>query len=62
MAEKKEGTVGPPKMNPGDEAPRGTPGTGEDVCPVCRGTGVVERRACTNCGGTGIVIKGIAGG
>ena len=41
---------------PGDDAPAGTPGTGENVCPVCGGSGQVEGRACANCQGTGKVI------
>jgi hypothetical protein len=49
-------------MNPGDEAPAGTPGTGEDVCPVCSGKGrLASGRPCENCGGTGKVIEGIGG-
>ncbi len=32
----------PPPMNPGDEAPAGTPGTGEDMCPRCKGKGKLE--------------------
>src|SRR5947199_303234 len=33
-------TSGRPKpMAPGDQAPPGTPGTGEDVCPRCGGSG-----------------------
>ena len=28
-----------PSMNPGDEAPAGSPGTGEAVCPRCAGRG-----------------------
>jgi hypothetical protein len=28
-------------MAPGDEAPKGTPGAGENLCPACAGTGVV---------------------
>ena len=52
--------------NPGDEAPAGTPGTGEDVCPVCHGTGSVleadDTIACGNCGGTGVITEGIGGG
>lgn len=48
-------------MNPGDEAPAGTPGTGEDVCPVCHGAGHIANRFCENCGGTGKVIRGIGG-
>jgi RecJ-like exonuclease len=49
-------------MNPGDDAPPGTPGTGEDVCLECNGTGNVQDGECPNCGGTGKVIKGVAGG
>ena len=48
--------------NPGDEAEPGTPGTGEDICPVCSGKGKVDGRECQNCGGTGKVIEGIGGG
>jgi DnaJ-class molecular chaperone len=50
-----------PEMNPGDEAVESTPGTGEDVCPVCRGAGVIGTRPCDDCGGTGKVIVGIGG-
>jgi DnaJ-class molecular chaperone len=60
------GTGGPSagtgKLNPGDDAPAGTPGTGEDVCPKCQGSGKQQGNACPNCGGTGVVIKGVAGG
>ena len=50
-------------MNPGDDAPPGTPGTGEDVCPRCGGSGRVEQgAACPDCSGTGRVNKGIGGG
>lgn len=48
-------------MSPGDQAPAGTPGTGENVCPVCGGEGSVEGRPCANCGGTGVVIEGVGG-
>ncbi|HMQ35310.1 MAG TPA: hypothetical protein PKD53_31615 [Chloroflexaceae bacterium] len=48
-------------MSPGDEAPAGTPGTGENVCPVCGGEGTVDGGECANCGGTGVVIEGIGG-
>ena len=47
---------------PGDDAPAGTPGTGENVCPVCGGSGSDERGApCSHCDGTGKVIVGIGG-
>ena len=48
-------------LNPGDDAAPGTPGTGEDICPVCGGTGTNGDSACENCGGTGKVIYGIGG-
>lgn len=48
-------------LNPGDEAAPGTPGTGEDICPVCRDNGKRDGRACANCGGTGRITKGIGG-
>jgi hypothetical protein len=54
----------PPKivLNPGDVAEPGTPGTGEDVCRECHGTGrIAGGQPCPNCGGTGKVIKGIGG-
>jgi RecJ-like exonuclease len=52
----------PPKMNPGDEAKPGTPGTGEDICPECNGKGKTARNEpCRNCGGTGKVVRGIGG-
>ncbi len=54
-------TSGSPKLNPGDDAPPGTPGTGENLCPVCGGSGQTENKPCTNCGGTGKVIEGLGG-
>lgn len=50
-----------PKLNPGDQARPGTPGTGENTCPECGGSGRVEGRACQSCGGTGKVIEGVGG-
>jgi hypothetical protein len=47
--------------NPGDEAPPGTPGTGEDVCPSCHGSGRVEDKSCETCDGSGKIIRGIGG-
>lgn len=49
------------KLNPGDDAPPGTPGTGENLCPACGGSGKVENKSCTNCGGTGKVNEGLGG-
>jgi len=49
-------------MAPGDEAPPGTPGTGEDVCPDCAGSGRGDGGACQTCLGRGRVIKAISAG
>ena len=48
-------------LSPGDEAPRGTPGTGEDVCPDCHGTGQLGEAPCPTCRGRGTIVKGIGG-
>jgi len=48
--------------NPGDEAAPGTPGTGENLCPRCGGSGRIDGAECRECGGTGKVIEGIGGG
>ncbi|HYZ34281.1 MAG TPA: hypothetical protein VE684_18585 [Crenalkalicoccus sp.] len=50
------------RLNPGDAAPPGTPGTGEAICPECQGSGRIAGGPCRNCGGTGKVIQGLAGG
>ncbi len=49
-------------LAPGDEAAPGTPGTGEDICPDCNGTGRIDGRPCETCDGSGKVIEGIGGG
>ena len=48
-------------MSPGDEAPPGTPGTAENVCPRCGGSGRTGSEVCANCQGTGRVNVGIGG-
>lgn len=48
-------------LEPGDVAAPGTPGTGENICPKCSGSGQIDGDACPNCGGTGKVIEGIGG-
>lgn len=48
-------------MSPGDEAPEGTPGSGQSPCRRCAGSGTVEDKACPDCEGTGYVIAGIGG-
>lgn len=51
------------KLNPGDEAAAGTPGTGDDLCDECSGTGKLRGGAeCPNCSGTGHVVRAIGGG
>jgi hypothetical protein len=43
-------------VNSGLEAPPGTPGAGEHICPACEGTGRLSRKRCKECGGTGRII------
>lgn len=47
---------------PGDEASPGTPGTGENLCQKCGGSGKIVSEPCSECNGTGKVITGIGGG
>lgn len=49
------------ETNPGDDAAPGTPGTGENVCRRCGGSGRVENVDCPECDGSGKVIEGIGG-
>ena len=44
-----------------DEVEPGTPGSGEDTCRTCEGTGKVEGKECSDCGGSGKVTVGIGG-
>ena len=53
--------AGAGSTNPGDEAPPGTPGSGEAPCRACGGTGQVDGKPCEACGGTGKVMEGIGG-
>ena len=48
-------------LNPGDQAAPGTPGTGENICPACKGSGKIEAQPCPTCGGTGKIIEGMGG-
>lgn len=51
------------QLNPGDEAAPGTPGTGEDLCLECNGTGKREGGTeCQACAGTGKVVRAVGGG
>lgn len=54
-------TTGSGDLRPGDEAPPGTPGTGENICPTCSGSGSVNGQVCSTCHGTGYVVEGIGG-
>lgn len=54
-------TTPTPRSRPGDEAPAGTPGTGEAICPDCEGTGKLRGGTCPTCAGTGKVVQGIGG-
>ena len=49
-------------MKPGDEAAAGTPGTGDDLCPDCHGTGKMEGKSCPACDGSGTITRAIGGG
>lgn len=51
----------PKPMAPGDQAPEGTPGTGENTCPDCGGSGQQGSLTCPTCQGDGVVTVGIGG-
>ena len=48
-------------QHPDDEAPEGTPGTGEGLCRECGGSGQVDDGPCPSCDGTGKVVVGVGG-
>ncbi|MGF7146909.1 RecJ-like exonuclease [Sphingomonas zeicaulis] len=48
-------------LNPGDDAAPGTPGTGENICPQCGGSGTIDGETCENCAGSGRIVEGIGG-
>lgn len=52
-----------PEMNPGDQAPSGSAGTGDNLCPKCSGSGITDDTGmrCEHCGGTGKVTEGVGG-
>jgi DnaJ-class molecular chaperone len=57
-----EGASDPTRdMAPGDEAPQGTPGAGENICPACGGSGQLQGATCKTCAGTGVVIEEVGG-
>jgi hypothetical protein len=49
-------------LKPGDEAAPGTPGTGDDICPDCHGTGKRDGKPCETCAGSGTITRAIGGG
>lgn len=49
------------QMAPGDQAPPGTPGTGENLCQECGGSGRLDDAECGNCAGTGKVTEQLGG-
>ncbi|MGK6308325.1 hypothetical protein [Variovorax sp. DT-64] len=54
--------IEPTTPKAGDEAPPGTPGTGEGICRRCGGSGRISgNESCPDCGGTGHVTVGIGG-
>lgn len=52
----------PDISRPGDEAPGDEPSSGENICPVCDGTGKTDGERCRNCLGTGRINEAIGGG
>ena len=46
-------------MNPGDESPAGTPGTAENICPDCGGSGRRGASSCAACGGSGKIVANV---
>ena len=56
-----QATTTPDHLRPGDQAPEGTAGTGETVCPRCGGSGKLGASDCPECEGTGKITVGIGG-
>lgn len=42
---------------PGDKAQPGAENAGEDLCPVCEGTGRYKGEECENCDGSGRIWR-----
>ena len=49
-------------MAPGDEAPPGDAGAGENLCRACGGSGEVDGQPCETCGGSGKTTSAVSGG
>ena len=58
-----QGSMGPEgEMSPGDQAPPGTVGTGENLCRACGGSGRgTGGEPCASCSGTGVVTEEMGG-
>jgi RecJ-like exonuclease len=46
---------------PGGDLSAEQDGAGEDVCPVCSGSGRVDDNQCETCGGTGKLTEPVGG-
>jgi hypothetical protein len=46
-------------LKPGDEVRTGTPGSADNVCRRCGGSGMLHGVPCTDCKGTGIVTTNV---
>ena len=44
-----------------DTVPPNTPGSAENICRHCAGTGKVDGNPCPDCNGSGIVITPVGG-
>lgn len=56
-------TSEPDDLRPGDEAATEDPGTAENICPDCGGSGQREDGSqCPTCSGSGRVTEGVGGG
>lgn len=59
---KPAGAATTPPLHRGDEAPPGTPGSGETICRRCGGGGTLAGgTACPDCGGSGKTVAAIGG-
>jgi hypothetical protein len=63
IAGRPESSADDAAMNPGDEAPPGSPASGEHLCRACGGSGLGDNdEACPECGGTGRVVVAVSAG
>jgi DnaJ-class molecular chaperone len=44
-----------------EEVPPGTPGSGEEICRKCGGSGKIDGKDCPACDGTGKIVAPIGG-